>query len=204
MSHLKLFTAMAVLLSIGLGTACKPPKPPESQVDPDAEARRLADEEARRKAAEEEAARRRAQEEADAARRRAEEEARRDAERRAAEAREAMRRAAAEALVDVNFDYDRSDIRTADRVKLQGIADFMRAYPDARVRIEGHCDERGTIEYNMALGERRAYAAREYLVTLGVSSSRFSTISYGKEMPKVTGSNERSYFANRRCEFKLQ
>jgi peptidoglycan-associated lipoprotein len=205
MSQIKLLTALAVLLSLGL-TACKQPAPPEPQVDLAAEeAARKAAEDARRKAQEDaEAARRKAQEDAEAARRATEEAARREAERRAAEARAALQAAAAQALVDVNFDYNRDEIRRADRLKLQAIAEFMKAFPDARVRIEGHCDERGTIEYNQALGERRAFAARSYLAGLGVSESRFSTISYGKERPKVAGDSERSWFQNRRCEFKLQ
>jgi peptidoglycan-associated lipoprotein len=80
----------------------------------------------------------------------------------------------------------------------------MKDFPQASVLIEGHCDERGTIEYNMALGERRAYAVRSYLAGLGVEESRFRTVSFGKERPKVAGQSEKSWFANRRCEFKLQ
>jgi peptidoglycan-associated lipoprotein len=204
MSHIKLLTAVALLLSVGFGTACKPPLPPEEQVDASAEeARRLAEEEARRKAQEEAEAARRAQEEADALRK-AQEDARREAERLAAEARAALEAAAALALVDVNFDYNQDSIRRADRLKLQAIADFMKEFPVATVLIEGHCDERGTIEYNQALGERRAYAAQSYLVGLGISEARFTTLSFGKERPKVMGDSERSWFQNRRCEFKLQ
>ena len=206
MPNIKLFATLAVLLSLGIGIACKPPEPPATTqpVDAEKEAKEQADreaEEARRRAAEEEAARRRAAEE-EARRRAAEEEA---ARRRAEEeARAIMLRAAEAALLDVNFDYNRADVRRTDRAKLEAIAAFMNAYPQASVRIEGHCDERGTIEYNMALGERRASAAMAYLVNLGVSASRFSTVSYGKERPKVVGSDERSWLANRRCEFKLQ
>ncbi|HOD32790.1 MAG: Peptidoglycan-associated lipoprotein precursor [Acidobacteria bacterium ADurb.Bin340] len=158
-----------------------------------------------------EAAEKKAAEEAEAARRRAEEEARRKAEAEAAEAArraaaekaEALRRAATAALLDINFDFDQSAIRNADKVKLQAIADFMKAFPDAKVKIEGHCDERGTVEYNLALGDRRAAAAKAYLVSLGVSESRLETTSLGKERPKVEGHNEKSWLANRRCEFKL-
>jgi peptidoglycan-associated lipoprotein len=115
-----------------------------------------------------------------------------------------MLRAAEQALQDINFDYNKADILRRDREKFQAIADFMNAFPDARVLIEGHCDERGTIEYNMVLGERRAAAARAYLVNLGVAESRFSTVSFGKERPKAMGSNEKSWAINRRCEFKLR
>ena len=128
-----------------------------------------------------------------------------EAARRAeAEKLAAYRTAAEAALKNINFDFDKSDIREADKPKLQGIADFLKNYAQAKVQIEGHCDERGTIEYNLALGERRAHAAHAYLLGLGVAENRLSTISYGKERPKVQGSDEQSYFVNRRCEFKLQ
>jgi peptidoglycan-associated lipoprotein len=115
-----------------------------------------------------------------------------------------MQRAASLVMKDINFDFDKSDIREADKPKLQAIAEFMRKFGTARVLVEGHCDERGTVEYNLSLGERRAMAAQRYLVGLGVPESRLSTISYGKEKPKVQGSNEESWFVNRRGEFKLQ
>jgi peptidoglycan-associated lipoprotein len=115
-----------------------------------------------------------------------------------------MQRAAALVLKDINFDFDRSEIREADKAKLQAIADFMRRYTTSRLLVEGHCDERGTVEYNLSLGERRATAAQRYLIGLGVSEGRLNTISYGKEKPKVQGSNEESWFVNRRGEFKLQ
>ncbi|MBL0209582.1 MAG: OmpA family protein [Holophagaceae bacterium] len=115
-----------------------------------------------------------------------------------------FQKAASAALKDINFDFDRSDIRDADKPKLQTIASFMKAFGSARITIEGHCDERGTVEYNLALGERRAFAAQNYLSGLGVNRERVGTISYGKEKPKVVGSNEESYFVNRRDEFKLQ
>lgn len=115
-----------------------------------------------------------------------------------------VQRAASLVLKDINFDFDRSEIRDPDKPKLQAIADFMRKYSTARLMLEGHCDERGTVEYNLSLGERRATAAQRYLIGLGVSEGRLGTISYGKEKPKVMGSNEESWFINRRCEFKLQ
>lgn len=115
-----------------------------------------------------------------------------------------MRQAAEAALKDINFDFDKSDIREVDKPKLQAISDFMKAYAMAKVQIEGHCDERGTVEYNLALGERRAFATQSYLVGLGTPESRLSTISYGKERPKVQGKDEETWLVNRRCEFKLQ
>lgn len=116
----------------------------------------------------------------------------------------ALQKAASEALKDINFDFDKSDIRDADKPKLQTIASFMKSFESARIMIEGHCDERGTVEYNLALGDRRAFAAQNYLSGLGVNRDRMGTISYGKEKPKATGQNEESMLINRRDEFKLQ
>lgn len=115
-----------------------------------------------------------------------------------------FQKAASAALKDINFDFDRSDIRDVDKPKLQAIASFMKSFASARIMIEGHCDERGTVEYNLALGDRRAFAAQNYLSGLGVNRDRMGTISYGKEKPKVTGQNEESFLINRRGEFKLQ
>lgn len=120
-----------------------------------------------------------------------------------AERMAAMQKAAAAALKDINFDFDKSDIREADKAKLQGIADFMRKYSGVKIMIEGHCDERGTIEYNIALGNRRAAAALSYLKALGVADERFEMVSFGKERPKKTSHDEESWFVNRRCEFKM-
>ena len=129
-----------------------------------------------------------------------------EAARKAAEAEKAAayRRAAEAALKTIHFDYDKSEIKEKDRVLLQGIADFMKAYPAAKVEIEGHCDERGTNEYNLALGNKRTAAALAYLKTLGVSDARFSTISYGKEKPLCTEAKEACWSQNRRGEFKLK
>ena len=115
-----------------------------------------------------------------------------------------FQKAASAALKDINFDFDMSDIRDGDKPKLQAIAAFMKAFGSARIMIEGHCDERGTVEYNLALGDRRAFAAQNYLSGLGVNRDRMGTISYGKEKPKATGQNEESLLINRRDEFKLQ
>ncbi len=129
-----------------------------------------------------------------------------EAARKAAEAEKAAayRRAAEAALKTIHFDYDKSEIKEMDRALLQGIADFMKAYPAAKVEIEGHCDERGTNEYNLALGNKRTAAALSYLKTLGVSDARFSTISYGKEKPLCAEAKEACWSQNRRGEFKLK
>ena len=115
----------------------------------------------------------------------------------------ALRRAAEAALKEINFDFDRSDIREQDKPKLQAIAAFLKSYGQVRLNLEGHCDERGTVEYNIALGDRRAHAALHYLTGLGVAETRLNPVSYGKERPKVTGHDEQSWLENRRCEFKM-
>jgi len=98
----------------------------------------------------------------------------------------------------VHFAYDKYDIQDEDRAILQRQAAWLGKYPQIRVTVEGHCDERGTREYNLALGARRANAVKEYLVSLGVSAGRLDTISYGKERPMCTASNEDCWAQNRR------
>ena len=97
----------------------------------------------------------------------------------------------------VFFAFDRSDITPEAQQTLTRQADWLRRYPNVTVTIAGHCDERGTREYNLALGERRAQAAKNVLVALGIPASRISTISYGKERPIVVGSNEEAWAQNR-------
>jgi peptidoglycan-associated lipoprotein len=98
----------------------------------------------------------------------------------------------------VHFDYDKYEILDSDKGVLQRQATWLGKYPSVRVTVEGHCDERGTREYNLALGARRANAVKEYLVSLGVSAGRLETISYGKERPMCTESSESCYAQNRR------
>src|SRR5215469_6749265 len=97
----------------------------------------------------------------------------------------------------VFFAFDRADINAEGQQTLERQAAWLQRYPNVTVRIEGHCDERGTREYNLALGERRANAAKNVLIAAGVSASRISTISYGKERPIVVGSNEEAWAQNR-------
>ena len=104
-------------------------------------------------------------------------------------------------LQTVYFDYDQSEIRPSERAKLQANAQFIRENQDFRVLIAGHCDERGTREYNMALGERRASATMQYLVSLGVPRDRIDIISYGEEQPAEMGSTESAWQQNRRAVF---
>ena len=99
------------------------------------------------------------------------------------------------------FEFDSSDIPVDGRAVLESNAAVMKQYSSWAVTIEGHCDERGTAEYNLALGERRAVAARAYLVSLGVSADRLRTVSYGKEFPFDPGHDEGAYIKNRRAHF---
>jgi peptidoglycan-associated lipoprotein len=99
----------------------------------------------------------------------------------------------------VFFAFDRSDITPEAQQILARQADWLRRYPNVTVTIEGHCDERGTREYNLALGERRAQAVKNVLVAMGIPAARISTISYGKERPAVVGSSEEAYAQNRRA-----
>jgi peptidoglycan-associated lipoprotein len=97
------------------------------------------------------------------------------------------------------FAFDRADISAEAQQILKRQAEWLRRYANVSVTIEGHCDERGTREYNLALGERRAQAAKNVLVALGIPAARIATISYGKERPAVPGSSEEAYAQNRRA-----
>ena len=99
----------------------------------------------------------------------------------------------------VFYDLDKSDLKPEARRTLERQAAWLKQYGSVMVSLEGHCDERGTREYNLALGDRRANAARDYLVSLGIPASRIRTISYGKERPAVLGSNEAAWSQNRRA-----
>jgi len=104
---------------------------------------------------------------------------------------------------DAYFDYDSAAIRSDAREALQKSADFLKSYPSAQVTVEGHCDERGSTEYNMALGDRRANAVKQYLVSLGVPNGQVLTTSWGKEKPFCSQSNEGCWQQNRRGHFAL-
>lgn len=99
----------------------------------------------------------------------------------------------------VYFDTDRFNIDSQDAAKLQTQAQYLGQYSQVRITIEGHADERGTREYNLALGERRANSAKNYLVSLGIPANRITTVSYGKERPVALGSNEAAWAQNRRA-----
>jgi peptidoglycan-associated lipoprotein len=106
-------------------------------------------------------------------------------------------------FTDIHFVFDRSDLRPDAREILDVHAKWLKAHPEFNVRIEGNCDERGTVEYNMALGQRRAASAMKYLVDLGIAKKRLSTISYGKERPLDPGHNEEAWAKNRRDHFTV-
>jgi peptidoglycan-associated lipoprotein len=103
-------------------------------------------------------------------------------------------------LSDIHFDYDSFDLSNEARNTLQSHADWLRRNGN-RVEVEGHCDERGTVEYNLALGAKRAKAVREYLINLGVDANQLSTISYGEELPLCKDATESCWQQNRRVHF---
>ena len=184
------FLVAAIILAGGL--ACRKPAPAPQAAAPKVEAPKpIVDEsEARRRAEADQ--KRKAEAEAEAAR------------KAAAMKEEEFRKAAAAALKDIHFDFDKSAIRETDKPVLTAIADFLKAYPQANVIVDGNCDERGTVEYNLALGERRAHAAMDYVVSLGVPAARISSLSYGKEKPVCTESTEACWERNRRAHFALK
>jgi peptidoglycan-associated lipoprotein len=102
-------------------------------------------------------------------------------------------------LKDIHFDFDKYDVRPGDAAILKENAALLKKFPNVKIQIEGHCDERGTVEYNLALGERRANRTKDYLVSLGISAARISTISYGKEKPLDPGHDEDAWAKNRRA-----
>ena len=104
----------------------------------------------------------------------------------------------------IYFDFDRSDLREDARTVLAENARRLQGKSSARVSIEGHCDERGTVEYNLALGEKRAAAAKDYLVNYGITADRVSTVSFGEERPLDPAGTEEAYAKNRRDEFVIQ
>lgn len=102
---------------------------------------------------------------------------------------------------DINFGYDSADIDDVARQNIEYNVQILQANPEVKVQIEGHCDARGTAEYNMALGAKRARAVKDVLISYGISGNRLDTISYGEEVPLDPGQNERAWSANRRAHF---
>ena len=136
----------------------------------------------------------------------AEAKARAEAEARLRAEAEAKARAEAEARAarvfdPVYFDYDRYNIRADQKAMMDKHAEKLKANPDFKMTVEGHCDERGTIDYNLALGQRRADSAKKYLVSAGIDASRLTTVSYGEERPADAGQDESAWAKNRRAAF---
>ncbi len=104
-------------------------------------------------------------------------------------------------LRTVNFDYDKASLNGDSKKKIEGNVAWMKKNPKVNIQIEGHCDSRGTIEYNLALGERRAQSVKNYMAGLGISNSRISIISYGKEKPLTNGDSDSEQSKNRRANF---
>ena len=107
-------------------------------------------------------------------------------------------------MENVHFEFDSAVLSDEARVVLTGKAEYLREHQDVMIKIEGHCDERGTDAYNMALGERRADAVKKFLVNMGIGAERLNTISYGEERPLEMGQNEDAWAKNRRAEFVLK
>lgn len=191
MKSRRLYIPILLLLSVFLLWGC--PKKAEVARAPEAQP------EVKKDTAAEEAARAAEAQRAEAARRAAEEA--KAAEARAAE--EARERAATQAagLKPIYFDFDKSFIRDDARAVMKANAEWLKANPQAKVRIEGNSDERGTKEYNQALGQRRASSAKKYLTDLGIAAKRISLVSYGKEKPVCSESDEACWQKNRRDDF---
>jgi peptidoglycan-associated lipoprotein len=107
------------------------------------------------------------------------------------------------AFTTIYFDFDKSDIRADQTSNLNGDADLLNRWKTIAIRLEGNCDERGTVEYNLALGQRRADSVKGYLVNYGISDNRITTVSWGKERPADTGHNETAWAKNRRVDFVI-
>lgn len=183
---------LAFILAVGLGCAKKevpPPVDPHAEVCPEEKARLM--EEKRKQEME-----RQAMEE----RRLQEERMARQREREVKQVQEVVDEILA---TRIHFNFDSYELRPEARSALQQISEHMKRFDNLRLVIEGHCDERGTAEYNLALGERRARAAYEFLILLGVRSDRMQIISYGEERPLDPRSNETAWAKNRRAEFKV-
>ena len=184
---------LVVLAAAVVSAGCPNPPPPAA---PSPNADSIAAAERARQDAE------RAREEAERQRREEEERARRERDAAAERARstEELRNVIASVI---NFDFDRSDIRSGDARSLDYKVGILLANPNVRLRISGHCDERGSDEYNLALGNRRANSTKQYLVSHGIDGGRIETVSFGEERPMEQGHDETSWAKNRRAEFEI-
>lgn len=187
---------IAAMTVAGVG-ACggnPPPPPPQPNADSIAQERARTDSMARAQAREDSL-------------RRAREEVERVQRQREADSLAALARATEEVrgmlATRIHFDYDRSNIRAGDAQILDGKVRILRANAGLRVRISGHCDERGSDEYNLALGNRRAASTKQYLVNQGITADRIEIVSYGEERPMTMGATEDAWAQNRRAEFEI-
>lgn len=196
MNRKTFFIVLILLLTLGFSYGCgKKPvgAPGDSRAEISAEERARMAEEERRKVMEKQAM----------------EERRLQEERLAREREQSQDERQAQEIVDeilatrIHYDFDSYELRPEARKALQQISEHMKKFEGLRLVIEGHCDERGTAEYNLALGERRARAAYEFLILLGVGSDRMQIISYGEERPLDPRTNESAWAQNRRAEFKV-
>jgi peptidoglycan-associated lipoprotein len=192
MKSVSLFLALGLGAAIVAGASCggnpAPAPPPAPAVDTAAENQRIRDSI--------DAANRAAQEEADRLRRQREADSLAAISRGSEEVRNTL-------AAVIHFDLDKSNIRSDDMGALDQKVAILQANPDLRIRIGGHCDERGSDEYNLALGNRRAQAAKQYLVSHGIDASRIETQSWGEERPAVDGHDEGAWSQNRRDEFEV-
>ena len=193
---------MSIGLAVVLGAAAcgggPPPGPPPPDADSlaaaQAEAQRVRDSIAREQAIRDSLARERQRIQAEQDRQRA------DSLNAIREETNRVRQALA---VRINFDFDRSNVRPGDAAALDRKLAILQANPALRIQVQGHCDERGSDEYNLALGNRRALAAKRYLTDRGIAEGRITTASMGEERPLATGSNEAAWGQNRRDEFSI-
>ena len=192
MTNRRLFPALAaaVMLAVACGQDPPPPPEPTGPTPEELEQRRLDSIRAAQEAAE--------------AARRAAEEAEREAQRRLEREREEAMARARDVLTEiVYFDFDESEITPNAQQILRAKVDILRANPSLRMSIQGHADERGSTEYNLALGTRRAESVREFFTGFGLQANRFAITSFGEERPAVRGSNEEAWAMNRRAEFVI-
>jgi peptidoglycan-associated lipoprotein len=194
MKSVSLFLALGLGVAVFTASACGGKKPaPQTAPVPNADSAAAAE--------------RARQDSIDAANRAAQEEAERLRRQREADSLAALARAGDEVrstlAAMIHFDLDKSNIRSDDMGALDQKVAILQANPDLRIRVGGHCDERGSDEYNLALGNRRAQSAKQYLVSHGIDAGRIETQSWGEERPLVDGHDESAWSQNRRAEFEV-
>lgn len=199
MSTLRTALLLSLVVAVGLGSvACKKKVDPAAEKNITQQTDDAADQAAAAAKAEADRLASEAAAKAEAERLAAANAAKAETERLARESRGN----AVNSLSAVYFDFDKFELREDTRGSLAHHGDVLRTVGDLRVRLEGHCDENGSVAYNLALGDKRANAVKDYLVRLGLDAGRFETISYGKSRPVDLGHDESAWSKNRRCEFQ--